>query len=84
MRVHDVDKLFRELSKRNHTDGVESEPEPSSGSRGADAGVEFVHLHEREHEVAKEEVVPRLTVAAHPFEAAGEGCIRVTGETNQH
>ncbi len=47
-------------------------------------GVEFIYLHERQHEVAKEEVVPCLTVATYAFEPMREGGIRVTGEANQH
>ncbi len=74
-----------DMEGRNHfTDGVESQPEPGSGRRRADAGVEFVHLHERKHEVAKEEVVPILTMMTHPLKPTSDGCIRVTRKANEH
>ncbi len=51
------------MERRNgFADRVESQPEPSSGRCCADAGVGFVHLHEREHEVAKEEAYGRRSV----------------------
>ena len=56
----------------------------ASQSQAADAGIEFVHLHECEHEVAKEEVVPASAVCAHLFQPTGECGIGTTGKPNEH
>lgn len=63
--------------------GVERKLEPAGGSSGADTGVEFVHLHEGEGQIAEEIVVPTLTVRARPFKPTSESGIGVTGETHE-
>ncbi len=50
-----------------------SQSQPGSGCGRTDAGVEFIHLYEREDQVTEAIVVPTLRVVAHAFEPTSPG-----------